>query len=179
MWRRTTQNCSNCLTEGEIVKAADKCRTGIPGVPGLSKVVNKSAWGESKATERYGGTTRTFPPPEDKHAPQRLGDPNNLQGPNYNNDVNADSWLRGGGAKGAEGNPNFDPGYKGKRQMAIERQKTKQDTRKPIDTQAHSLRGGGYEGPRIKENRSDITQVAAYEPGHKGKKQKLRPRWPY
>src|SRR5262245_51374187 len=59
------------------------------------------------------------------------------------------------------------------------RQATRQDTRKPIDTQAHSLRGGGYEGPRIKENRSDITQVAAYEPGHKGKKQKLRPRWPY
>ena len=89
-----------------------KPRTGIPDVPGLSKVVNKSAWGESKATERYGGTTRTFPPPEDKHAPQARED---KHGPNYDNDVSADSWLRGGGAKGAEGNPNFDPGYKGKR----------------------------------------------------------------
>jgi len=47
----------------------EKYRTGIPGVPGLSKVTNASEWGERTATERYGGTTRTFPAPEDVHAP--------------------------------------------------------------------------------------------------------------
>jgi hypothetical protein len=83
----------------------DKARTGIPGVPGLGKVVNRNAWGEAKATERYGGGTRTFPPPEDRHAPERLGNDNNLQGPNYRNDT-PDDWLRG---NSAEDKPNFDP----------------------------------------------------------------------
>jgi len=97
-----------------MAKATDKCRTGIPDAPGLGKVVNRNAWGEAKATERYGGTTRTFPPPEDRHAPQKLGDRNNLQGPGYQNIVPSDSWLRGGGAKQAEGKPGYVPGYKGR-----------------------------------------------------------------
>jgi hypothetical protein len=92
-----------------MARATDKCRTGIPGVPGLSKVVSESAWGEAKATERYGGTTRTFAPPEDRHAPQKLGDANNLQGKNYSN-MTPNDWRRGNGMK-----PNFHPGYKGKK----------------------------------------------------------------
>jgi hypothetical protein len=83
-----------------MARATNKCRTGIPGVPGLSKVVSESAWGEAKATERYGGTTRTFAPPKDVHAPQKLGDANNLQGPGYDNSVPVSSWLRGGGGSG-------------------------------------------------------------------------------
>jgi len=82
-----------------------KPRTGIPDVPGLSKVVNKSAWGESKATERYGGTTRTFPPPKDRHAPQ---DPVDKHGPGYENDT-PNNWLRGAN-QDATTKPNFDKG---------------------------------------------------------------------
>jgi hypothetical protein len=88
--------------------AKEKWRTGIPGVPGLSKVVNEAAWGESKATERYNGGTRTFPPPKDRHAPQRLSDDNNLQG-NYYSNATPNDWRRGNGMK-----PNFRPGHKGK-----------------------------------------------------------------
>jgi len=45
-----------------MAKFVDKTRSGIPG-SGLGPVVNRFAWGEAKATERYGGTTRTFPAP--------------------------------------------------------------------------------------------------------------------
>ena len=94
-----------------------KPRTGIPGVSGLGKVVNESAWGTNKADERYGRSKYLYgaPRPEDRHAPQKLGDRNNLQGPNYQNIVDSNSWVRGGGAKQAEGKPNFHPGYKGKK----------------------------------------------------------------
>jgi hypothetical protein len=78
-----------------------KWRTGIPGVPGLSKVLNSDAWGDAKAVERgYGSGTRTFPSPKDVHGPQKLGDANNLQGPGYDNSVPVSSWLRGGGGSG-------------------------------------------------------------------------------
>src|SRR5262249_29594614 len=97
-----------------------KPRTGIPGVPGLGNVVNESAYGVAKAEERYGKSdyptgSRGAPSPPIRNKPQRLGDPNNLQGPKYDNIVPSDSWLRGGGSKQAEGKPNFHPGYKGKR----------------------------------------------------------------
>jgi hypothetical protein len=87
-----------------------KPRTGIPGHPELRGVVNRSAWGEVKATERYGGGTKTFPP-EDLNAnkPQKLGDASNQQGNYYDDDVRND-WRRGNGMK-----PNWDPGFKGKR----------------------------------------------------------------
>ena len=39
------------------------------------------------------------------------------------------------------------------------------------------LRGGAYGGPSINKDRDNITQVAAYEPGIKGKTQKRRGRW--
>jgi hypothetical protein len=91
-----------------MARATDKCRTGIPGVAGLSKVVNSNAWGDAKANERYGGGTKTFPPPEDRHAPQKLGDSNNLQAPGYAN-IHRNDWVRGNGMK-----PNFQSGHKGK-----------------------------------------------------------------
>jgi len=89
----------------------DKTRDSYAGMKGVHNV---SAWGESKATERYGGDTRTFPP-EDLNAnkPQKLGDPSNQQGNHYDNDVR-DSWLRGAG-ESAEGKPNFTPGYRAPR----------------------------------------------------------------
>jgi len=83
----------------------EKYRTGIPGVPGLGKVTNASEWGERTATERYGGGTQTFPPPEDVHAPQKLGDRNNQQDSNYNND--ASGWVRAPN-ESAESKPGFD-----------------------------------------------------------------------
>ena len=84
-----------------------KPRTGIPGVKGLERVVSASAHGEAMATSRYGGGTRTFPPPEDVHAPQKLGDRNNLQdSPRYQNDT-PNNWLRGAN-QNATTKPNFD-----------------------------------------------------------------------
>src|SRR5262249_11541376 len=95
-----------------------KARTGIPGVAGLGRVTNASAWGEQKALERtkdYGGLKQQVDMrPKDQSIPQRLGDANNLIGSDYYDDEPADSWLRGGG-KGGEGYPNFQPGYKGKK----------------------------------------------------------------
>jgi hypothetical protein len=49
-----------------------KPRTGIPGITGLSKVVNSNAWGEAKALERtkpYGGLKQQDTRPPDQSAP--------------------------------------------------------------------------------------------------------------
>jgi len=86
-----------------------KARTHIEGV---GRVSNTSAWGEQKAVDRgYCSGTRTYPPPPEQSLPQKAGDPINLQGPNYHNDVPENSWLRGGG-ESAQGKPNFMPGYR-------------------------------------------------------------------
>jgi hypothetical protein len=94
--------------EGHI----DKYRRAIPG-SGLGHVVNTEAWGTATAYSRYGvpQTPNTRPP--DQSGPQRLGDPNNLQGPKYHSDTPND-WRRGAG-ESAEGKPNFIPGHRGKR----------------------------------------------------------------
>ena len=88
-----------------------KPRTGIPGVPGLGNVVNESAYGVAKAEERYGKSdypmSSPAPSPPIRNKPQRLGDQNNLQGPKYDNIVDPNSWLRGGGPNQAEGKRNF------------------------------------------------------------------------
>ena len=112
-----------------MAKFVDKCRTGIPadrstappfssarqGVPtasdhsspktgALRGVVNREAWGESQATQRYGGKTETFKAPKDQHEPES---PENKQdNPTYHNDVPSGSWLRGGGKQG-EGKPEY------------------------------------------------------------------------
>ena len=83
---------------------------------GVGKVVEEQKWGRAKAEERYGKLEYRdgAPRPEDKHAPQRLGDANNLQGPNYVNRT-PNNWLRGfgkGGVESAEGKPNFQAGIR-------------------------------------------------------------------
>jgi hypothetical protein len=90
-------------------------RTSMSGI----KVMEDSSWGLSKARERYGSLKYQdgAPRPEDRHAPQKLGDANNLQGPGYAN-IHRKDWVRGygkGGVESAEGKPNFAPGYKGKK----------------------------------------------------------------
>jgi hypothetical protein len=87
----------------------DKHRRSMSGI----KAVETEKWGRSTARERYGAPHQPNMRPEDVHAPQRLGDRNNLQGPNYSN-IHRDDWIRGRG-ESAEGKPNFHPGYKGKR----------------------------------------------------------------
>ena len=95
---------------------ADKHRRSYSG--GV-KAVEEGKWGRETARARYGALEyeNGAPPPEDRHAPQRLGDRNNLQGPNYQN-RSPDNWVRGFGKNGvesAEGKSNFHPGYKGKK----------------------------------------------------------------
>src|SRR5215510_15143332 len=82
------------------------------------KAQEEQKWGRAKAEERYGPLKYRdgAPLPEDRHAPQKLGDANNLQGPNYVNRT-PDNWLRGFGRNGiesAENKPNFDRGHRGK-----------------------------------------------------------------
>ena len=86
-----------------MAKIADKCRTGIPGVPGLSKVVNRSAWGEQTASERYHGTTKIFPPPKDQSMAQFKQD--QCLDKTYNDVPN--DWRRGANGT-AENKPSFD-----------------------------------------------------------------------
>jgi len=83
------------------------------------RAAEEQKWGRATARERYGALKyeNGAPPREDRHAPQRLGDRNNLQGPNYMNRT-PDDWRRGFGKNGtesAEGKPNFHPGFKGKK----------------------------------------------------------------
>jgi hypothetical protein len=81
------------------------------------KAVEESKWGSNKAGERYGALRQPDMRPKDASGPQRLGDPNNLQGAKYHNDV-ANDWRRGFGKNGnesAEGKPSFQHGYRGKR----------------------------------------------------------------
>jgi len=82
------------------------------------KAVETEKWGRDTARERYGAATNaTFGPPPIQNKPQRLGDPNNLQGPGYDN-IHREDWVRGfgkGGVESAEGKPGYVPGYKGKR----------------------------------------------------------------
>lgn len=87
----------------------DKCRTGIPGVPGLGKVTNESEWGERTATSRYGGGTRTSPAPKEQSLPQELGDRDNLQGPR--SVISPSDWRRAGGGT-AEQRPGYAPSWR-------------------------------------------------------------------
>jgi hypothetical protein len=75
------------------------------------KVQETSKWGHDTAIERYGKLKNTGLLPKDEGAcyPQRLGDKNNLQGPDYNND--ASGWVRGAG-ENAENKPGYVHGYR-------------------------------------------------------------------
>ena len=99
----------NSIKEAKaMAKFVDKTRSSIPG-SGLGRVVNRTAWGKETATSRYGGSTRTFPAPPDQCYPQKLGDPNNLQGPRSL--IDPSDWRRGGG-QGGESRPGYVPGYR-------------------------------------------------------------------
>jgi hypothetical protein len=94
-----------------------KPRTGIPGITGLSKVVNQSAWGESKALERtkdYGGLKQVDTRPPDQSGPQFRQDG---QGRDYLN-IHPNDWVRGANGDATK-KPGFDScgpkGYHGKR----------------------------------------------------------------
>jgi len=55
---------------------------------------------------------------------------------------------------------------------------SKQPTLRPLKgPRSGGLRGGAYGSPSINKGRDDITQVAAYTPGIKGKTQKRRTKW--
>jgi hypothetical protein len=88
-------------------------RTSMSGI----KVMEDSSWGLSKARERYGSLKQPDMRPKDVHAPQKLSDATNLQGPGYSN-IHRKDWVRGfgkGGVESAEGKPGYVPGFKGKK----------------------------------------------------------------
>jgi hypothetical protein len=94
-----------------------KPRTGIPGTTGLSKVVNQSAWGESKALERtrdYGCLKQQNTRPPDQSEPQFRQDG---RGRDYDN-IHGNDWIRGANGDATK-KPGFDgvgsKGYHGKR----------------------------------------------------------------
>lgn len=66
-------------------------------------------WGRKTARERYGSNSNQSLQPVDKEAsyPQKLGDKNNLRGPDWQDD-HANDWVRGGPNESAEGKPGFD-----------------------------------------------------------------------
>jgi hypothetical protein len=81
---------------------ADKHRYSMSG----AKVVEESKWGANKARERYGApTNQGMTKPEDRSAPQKLGDRNNLRGPGWQNDHKND-WVRGANET-AENKPGY------------------------------------------------------------------------
>jgi hypothetical protein len=80
------------------------------------KAQETEKWGRNTAAQRYGEPESPNTRPKDTHAPQKLGDSNNLQGPKYSNDTSND-WRRGfgkGGSESAEGRPNYGKSYRGK-----------------------------------------------------------------
>jgi hypothetical protein len=82
------------------------------------RALNESRWGQATAERRYGPLQYRdgAPAPKDQSGPQRLGDPNNLQGPKYHN--NTSGWVRAEG-EDATTKPNLDSvgrkGYHGRR----------------------------------------------------------------
>ncbi len=64
-------------------------------------------WGRNKAAERYGEPRSPNMKPPDQSEPQRLGDSNNLRGPDWQDDHRQD-WIVGANEDGRP--PNFDKG---------------------------------------------------------------------
>ena len=70
---------------------------------------NESVWGHNTASERYGPLKQPDATAVDHSQPQKLGDRNNLQAPNYDNRT-PNTWVRGfgkGGIESAEGKPGY------------------------------------------------------------------------
>src|SRR5262245_59839046 len=102
---RSICGCSNCWfctscknEEAEMDKGnVDKHRLSMSGI----KAVEEEKWGRDKARERYGSLKQVDMKPPEQCYPQKLGDPNNLQAPNYySGEPPVSSWLRAGGERG-------------------------------------------------------------------------------
>src|SRR5262245_14031360 len=107
---RSICGCSNCWfctscknEEDEMDKGCvDKHRSSMSGL----KAEETEKWGRQTARERYGALRDpNMKAPEDCY-PQKLGDPNNLQGNYYDNDVRND-WRRAAN-EDATTKPGFD-----------------------------------------------------------------------
>ena len=73
------------------------------------KAVEEQKWGRDTARERYGPLKQPDTTAVDHSQPQKLGDRNNLQAPNYDNRT-PNTWVRGfgkGGVESAEGKPGY------------------------------------------------------------------------
>jgi hypothetical protein len=83
---------------------SSKPRTGIPGVKGLSGVVNETAWGVATAVSRYGDSKyimgRGAPPPKDQSQPQ---DPMDKPSDRSFNDIPQNSWRYDGSGRKPRG----------------------------------------------------------------------------
>jgi len=81
-----------------------------PQSGGLRTVANEEAWGEQKASDRYGGGTRhpNMRTGDETAEPQKAGDVNNLWASGHPNDCSKD-WRVGFPDQSAESKPNFDP----------------------------------------------------------------------
>ena len=94
-----------------------KHRSQYSAGSGVKGAVEESKWGYAKARERtadYGGVKQVDMRPKDQSMPQS---PLDKRGPDWADDHPKD-WVRGygkGGKESAEGRPNFQPGYKGKK----------------------------------------------------------------
>src|SRR5262245_42315711 len=88
----------------------DKHRQSYCGMRG---VVEESKHGREVAQERYGAIKSPNMKPEDRSEPQKLGDRNNLRGPDWQDD-HPNDWVRGANET-AENRPGYVPGYRGKR----------------------------------------------------------------
>ena len=76
--------------------------------------MEEQKWGRDKAVERYGVLkTPDLTVKGDPSAPQKLGDKNNLRGPDWQDD-HKNNWVRGANET-AENKPGYVPGYRGKR----------------------------------------------------------------
>jgi hypothetical protein len=69
--------------------------------------------------------------------------------------------------------------------MAIERKSTPQPTMRPVTLPPSKRRGGGY-GKDLHDTAGEGWLHGGrgedhpnFDPGHKGKQKKLRPKWPY
>jgi hypothetical protein len=84
----------------------DKHRRSMSGV----KAQETEKWGRDTARERYGSLKQGGMTAKDTHGPQA---PTDKQAPGYAN-IHRNDWIRGAG-ESAEGKPNFQSGFRGKR----------------------------------------------------------------
>jgi hypothetical protein len=82
------------------------------------KAQETEKWGRDTAARRYGEPQSPNMKPKDACYPQKLGDANNLQAPNYYSGEPKQDWRGGFGKNGvesAESKPGYVPGFKGRK----------------------------------------------------------------